>query len=168
MPIITVLFISEEKLKSYAIAGNVSPSNILPHLKDAQRIYIETALGTKLYQDLQNKITLNTLTANDVILLDDYIQDTLVHYATLQALPFLSYKIENGNIYSKTSETGSSLSRDELGDLADSIKNTAEWYRARLIDYLCSNSTLYPLYGTATGADICASKVKYTNNFNLF
>ena len=36
----TVLFISEEQLKSYAIAGNVSPSNILPHLKDAQRIYI--------------------------------------------------------------------------------------------------------------------------------
>ena len=36
-----VLFISEEKLKSYAIAGNVSSEHLLAHLKDAQRIYIE-------------------------------------------------------------------------------------------------------------------------------
>lgn len=164
----TVLFISEEKLKSYAIAGNVSPELLLPHLKDAQRIYIESALGTALYEDLQASITANTLAANDLILVNDFIQSTLVHYATLQAIPFLAYKIENGNIYSKTSENGVALSREELGDLKDSVKNTAEWYRARLIDYLCFNSALFPKYSASTGADICPSTVKYTNNMNLY
>ena len=164
----TALFISEEKLKSYAIAGNVSPSLILPHLKDAQRIYIESALGTALYQDLQASIIALTLAGNDLILVNDYIQSTLVHYATLQAIPFLAYKIENGNIYSKTSENGVALSREQLGDLSDSVKNTAEWYRARLIDYLCYNSELFPKYSSSTGADICPSTVKYTNNMNLY
>ena len=164
----TVLFISEEKLKSYAIAGNVSPSLILPHLKDAQRIYIESALGTALYEDLQAEILANTLAGDNLILVNDYIQSTLVHYATLQAIPFLAYKIEGGNIYSKTSENGVALSREELGDLSDSVKNTAEWYRARLIDYLCYNSELYPKYSENSGADICPSTVKYTNNMNLF
>ena len=164
----TALFISEEKLKSYAIAGNVAPSLILPHLKDAQRIYIESALGTKLYEKLQDDIISNTLTGNYLILINDYIQSTLVHYATLQAIPFLAYKIENGNIYSKTSENGVALSREELGDLKDSIKNTAEWYRARLIDYLCYNSDLFVEYSSSTGADICPSTVKYTNNMNLY
>ena len=164
----TALFISEEKLKSYAIAGNVSPSLLLPHLKDAQRIYIESALGTALYEDLQAHILAGTLAGDDLILVNDYIQSTLVHYATLQAIPFLAYKIENGNIYSKTSENGVALSREELGDLKDSVKNTAEWYRARLIDYLCYNSALYPKYNDNSGADICPSTTKYTNNMNLY
>ena len=164
----TALFISEEKLKSYAIAGNVSPSLLLPHLKDAQRIYIESALGTALYEDLQAHILASTLAGDDLILVNDYIQSTLVHYATLQAIPFLAYKIENGNIYSKTSENGTALSREELGDLKDSVKNTAEWYRARLIDYLCYNSALYPKYNDNSGADICPSTTKYTNNMNLY
>ena len=164
----TALFISEEKLKSYAIAGNVSPDLILPHLKDAQRIYIESALGSALYQHLQAHILAGTLAGNDLILVNDYIQSTLVHYGTLQCLPFLAYKLENGNIYSKTSENGVALSREELGDLKDSVKNTAEWYRARLIDYLCFNSALFPKYSASTGADICPSTVKYTNNMNLY
>tara|TARA_R110002167_G_scaffold165602_1_gene362578 strand:+ start:595 stop:1095 length:501 start_codon:yes stop_codon:yes gene_type:complete len=164
----TVLFISEEKLKSYAIAGNVSPSLILPHLKDAQRIYIESALGTALYQDLQAEILANTLAGDNLILVNDYIQSTLVHYATLQCLPFLAYRLENGNIYSKTSENGVALSREQLGDLSDSVKNTSEWYRARLIDYLCYNSALFPKYSSSTGADIRPSTVKYTNNMNLY
>jgi hypothetical protein len=164
----TALFISEEKLKSYAIAGNVSPSLILPHLKDAQRIYIESALGTALYEDLQAHILASTLTGDNLTLVDDYIQSVLVHYATLQAIPFLAYKIENGNIYSKTSENGVALSREELGDLKDSIKNTAEWYRARLIDYLCYNAALFPKYALSAGADVSPSTTKYTNNMNLY
>ena len=164
----TALFISEEKFKSYAIAGNVSPSLLLPHLKDAQRIYIESALGTALYEDLQAHIIAGTLTGDNSTLVNDYIQSVLVHYATLQAIPFLAYKIENGNIYSKTSENGVALSREELGDLKASIENTAEWYRARLIDYLCFNSALFPKYSASTGADICPSTTKYTNNMNLY
>ena len=94
-----VLFISEEKLKSYAIAGNVDSTHILAHLKDAQRIFVESALGTDLYKKLQDDIISSTLTGNYKILVDDYIQNVLVHYATLQAIPHLAYKIENGNIF---------------------------------------------------------------------
>jgi len=163
-----VLFISEDKLKSYAIAGNVDSTHILAHLKDAQRIYIESALGTDLYTKLQADITAGTLTGNYKILVDDYVQDVLVHYATLQAIPHLAYKIENGNIYSKTSESGNALSVEELGDLKASIKNTAEWYRARLVDYLCYNTDLFPEYSTNEGNELKPSKTTYTNNMNLF
>ena len=117
---------------------------------------------------MQASILAGSLAGDDLTLVNDYIQSVLVHYATLQAIPFLAYKIENGNIYSKTSENGVALSREQLGDLSDSVKNTAEWYRARLIDYLCYNSALYPKYSLSTGADICPSTTKYTNNMNLY
>tara|TARA_R110000822_G_scaffold2241_6_gene10793 strand:- start:1179 stop:1679 length:501 start_codon:yes stop_codon:yes gene_type:complete len=163
-----VLFISEDKLKSYAIAGNVDSTHILAHLKDAQRIYIESALGTDLYEKLQAEIAASTLTGNYKILVDDFIQDVLVHYSTLQAIPHLAYKIENGNIFSKTSESGNALSVEELGDLKASIKNTAEWYRARLVAYLCENSALFPEYSTNSGSELRPSTTTYTNNMNIF
>jgi len=163
-----ILFISEDKLKSYAIAGNVDSTHILAHLKDAQRIYIESTLGTDLYKKLQDEIGAGTLAGDYKILVDDYLQDVLVHYATLQAIPHLAYKIENGNIFSKTSESGNALSVEELGDLKASIKNTAEWYRARLVSYLCNNSSLFPEYSTNTGDELTPSHATYTNNMNLF
>lgn len=164
----SVLFISEEKLKSFSIARNVDSEHLLPHILDSQKIYIEQALGTDLYNKIAADITAGSLSGNYKILVDDYIQDCLIHFATLQAVPFLAYKIENGNIFSKTSESGTALSREELQDYSDSLKNTAEFYLKRLVDYLVYNSTLFPEYSTNTGADMRPSRRSYTNNMNLF
>lgn len=49
-----VLFISEAKLKdSTAINLNVDPEILLPYVLQAQRIYIETKLGTTLYEKIR-------------------------------------------------------------------------------------------------------------------
>ena len=85
-----VLFISEEKLKnSTAIGGSVDMDFILPYLKTAQRIYLEPKLGTDLFEALQTKITAGSLTGTYKTLVEDYLMDTLVHYAFYQSLPFL-------------------------------------------------------------------------------
>lgn len=164
----SVLFISETKLKSFAVARNVDSEHLLPHILDSQKIYIEQALGTELYNKIAADITADTLTGNYKILVDSYIQDCLVHFATLQAIPFLAYKIENGNIFSKTSESGTALTREELQDYKDSCKNTAEFYLKRLVDYLSNNTSLFPELSTNSGADMRPSKRSYTNNMNLF
>ena len=100
-----VLFISENKLKdSTAINGNVDIEYILPYVKVAQKKYIETKLGTDLFEKLQTDITASTLTGNYQTLVDDYIQDALVHWAFYECLPFLRFKVMNNNIVSKTAE----------------------------------------------------------------
>ena len=48
-----VLFISEQKLKdSTAINLNVDTSILLPFVREAQKIYCETAIGTQLSDKL--------------------------------------------------------------------------------------------------------------------
>ena len=106
-----VLFISEQKLKdSTAINLNVDVDLLLPFVKEAQKLYVETILGTELTQKLKDLITAGTIgnVANAAYktLLDDYIGDMLPGYSLYHALPYLRFKVENGNIYSKTSETG--------------------------------------------------------------
>mgnify|MGYP003650644712 FL=1 len=167
-----VLFISEDKLKdSTAINLNVDVNLLLPYVRQAQKLYVETKLGTDLNNKLKDLIVAGTLSlpANAAYktLIDDYIGDMLPNWAFYHAIPFLRFKIENGNIYSKTSETGNSLSTDEAQHLREEVRNTAEYYTERLIDYICNNNSLFPEYNTNTGADVDPDRNAYYNGMNL-
>ena len=167
-----VLFISEERLKDSTTIGlNIDSSLLLPYIKQAQKLHIETALGTDLNQKLKDLITAGTVNnaGNEAYatLLNDYISDVLVSYSFSHALPFLRFKIENGNIYSKTSETGTALSTEEAQHLREEIINTGQYYRERMIDYIRNNTSSFPEYSTNTGADVNASTANYYSSMNL-
>ena len=167
-----VLFVSESKLKdSTAINLSVDNEILLPYLRQSQKLYVETHLGTPLNQKLKDLIIAGTvgLPANAAYktLLDDYIGDMLPNWALYHCIPFLRFKVENGNIYSKTSETGTALTTEESQHLREEIRNTAEYYTERMIDYLCNNNTLFPEYGTSSGSDVDADRKAYYNGMNL-
>ena len=167
-----VLFVSESKLKdSTAINLSVDNEILLPYLRQSQKLYVETHLGTPLNQKLKDLIIAGTvgLPANAAYktLLDDYIGDMLPNQALYHSIPFLRFKVENGNIYSKTSETGTALTTEESQHLREEIRNTAEYYTERMIDYLCNNNTLFPEYGTSSGSDVDADRNAYYNGMNL-
>ena len=167
-----VLFISEEKLKeSTAINLNVDVDLLLPYVRQAQKLYVETKLGTDLTQKLKDLITAGTIgnVGNEAYktLLDDYVGDMLPNWAFYHAVPFLRFKIENGNIYSKTSETGTALSETEAQHLREEVRNTAEYYTERLIDYIRNNTSSFPEYSTNSGADVNPDSNAYYNGMNL-
>ena len=92
-----VLFISEDKLKdSTAINMNVDVEFLLPFVKQAQKLYIETALGTDLNQKLKDLIIAGTINnaGNEAYatLINTYIGDCLPNYAFYHAIPFLYYR----------------------------------------------------------------------------
>ena len=167
-----VLFISESVLKSSsALNLNISTTLLLPYVRQAQKLYIETKLGTKLNEKLKDLIVAGTVndSGNEAYatLLNDYIPEVLVNFSFFHAIPFLRFKIENGNIYSKTSETGTALSTEEAQHLREEVRNTAEYYTERMIDYICNNNSSLPEYSTNTGADVNPDRNAYYNGMNL-
>ena len=167
-----ILFISETKLKdSTAINLNVDVNLLLPYVRQAQKLYVEPKLGTTLTEKLKTLITLGTLSlpinVNYQTLVDEYIGDMLPNWAFYHAIPFLRFKIENGNIYSKTSETGTALSVEEAQHLREEIRNTSEYYTERMIDYICNNNSLFPEYNSNTGSDVNPDQNAYYNGMNL-
>jgi len=167
-----VLFISEDKLKSStAINLNVDVNILLPYVRQAQKLYVETKIGTKLSNKLKTLIKAGTLgsAGNEAYktLVDEYIGDMLPNWAFYHCIPFLRFKIENGNIYSKTSETGNSLSTEESQHLREEVRNTAEYYTERMIDYICNNNSSFPEYNQNTGADVNPDSNAYYNGMNL-
>jgi hypothetical protein len=167
-----VLLISEQKLKdSTAINLNVDVNILLPYVLQAQTLYIEPKLGTQLYEHIKGLIQAGTIgDAGNVAyktLLDDYISFVLVNYSFYHAIPYLRFKVENGNIYSKTSETGTALSTEESQSLREEISNTAQYYTERLIEYIRNNTSDFPEYSTNSGADVNPDKNAYYNGMNL-
>ena len=167
-----VLFISELKLKdSTAINLNVDPEILLPYVLQAQRIYIEPKLGTTLYEKLESLITAGTIgnVGNEPYktLVDEYIGDCLPSWAFHMCIPYLRFKTENGNIYSKTSETGTALTTEEAQHLREEVRNNAEYFTERMIKFITNNLTDFPEYSTNSGADISPDRNAFYNNMNL-
>jgi len=163
-----VLFISEAKLKdSTSMSLNVDVDLLLPFVRQAQKLYVETKLGTDLTTKLKNEIIAGTLAGAYQTLVDTYIGDMLPNFALYHAIPFLRFKIENGNIYSKTSETGNALSTEEAQALRSEVLNTGEYYMERMIEYVTNNLALFPEYSTNSGADVNPDRNAYYAGLNL-
>ena len=167
-----ILFISESKLKSSsAVNLSVDVNLLLPFVREAQKLYVETALGTHLTQKLKDLITAGTIgnvgNENYKTLLDEYVGDMLPGYSLYHAIPYLRHKVENGNIYNKTSETGTALSTEEAQAFREEVLNTASYYRERMIDYIRNNTSFFPEYNENSGADVTPSVENYYSNMNL-
>lgn len=148
-----ILFCSRNDIvKRTPLGGNVDPDKVIPFVKTAQDKYLLIALGTVLYDYLQDQIAAGTLTGVYRTLVDEYIIDTLVHYSMVEALPFLAYSIGNTGITKNlNSEQGASPSKNDIDYLLQKELSTAQFYSERLVNYLIAQNTLYPQYLQTTG-----------------
>jgi hypothetical protein len=163
-----VLFVSENKLKeSTAINMNVDVEILLPYVRQAQKLYVEPKLGTDLYKKIEADITAGTLSGAYKTLVDEYIGDMLPNWAFYHCIPFLRFKVQNGNIYAKTSETGTALSTEEAQHIREEVRNTAEYYTERLIEHIKNNLASFPEYSTNSGEDISPDREAYYSGMNL-
>ena len=59
------------------------------------------------------------------------------------------------------------LSTEEAQHLREEVRNTAEYYTERMIDYVCNNTSSFPEYNTNSGSDVNPDKNAYYNGMNL-
>lgn len=149
----TALLVSEQRLKQWTqLDDNVRLNEITPFIIQAQDIYMQDTLGTKLYSRLKAGIVADDLTADEKLLLNDYIGPTLMQYSLYLMLPSIKYKVANQGILNGTSEETSPTTLDELKYLRQSTLDTAEFYNKRLIKFFFDNPSLFADY-TNPGTD---------------
>ena len=154
-----ICFINVNTIKERsALHTNVDDKLIRPQILTCQDMYLLPALGTALYNRLQDGIENNNLNADEVDLLDNFITNPLVYY-TLSELPVgLSYQFYNKGLVRKNSENTETPQMQDLIDVASRYRTRAEFYTQRLIKHLKQVSSTsdkfqeYVNYGT--GVDI--------------
>jgi hypothetical protein len=162
------LFVSANRLKrDTAIGGSVDDDLIRPYVYMAQQRWILPVLGTKLYDKLCTEVDAGTVTGDYATLLDTYVIPSTVQYSFVQLVPFLRLRFVNNAVVVMNSEQSTAATFDDLKPLMDQALDMATFYRERLIDYLCENSSLFPEYTSNTGADLSPTTSNYTQGMNI-
>ena len=159
-----VLFVSPaDVIKRTGINGNVDRDQMIQFIKIAQDIHIQNILGTNLFKKIAADIEADSLTGNYLTLFTDYIQDMVIHWAAIEILPYIHYKVANGGIYTKSSENGENITKQDLDYLVQKERDIAEHYSRRFVDHMAFYSSRYPEYNTSSNDDMYPSK---NQNFN--
>jgi hypothetical protein len=142
----TVLFTSETYIRENSVFNlNVDTKDIYQSAYVAQDMYIEPILGTNLYEALQLSYSAQTLTPDEEILMS-FIKPVVAWRATQLTLPFITFNVKNKGPQLQNSDYSNGIGTAELFYIKKEVENRAEWYAQRLLNYLCQNGNLFPLY----------------------
>lgn len=150
-----VLFITDEYIKKYTNVNDaVEASVIKPCIYLAQDKEITNWLGTKLMDKLKSDIVAQTLAGDYEYLMDTYVRKATLWWVMVELYPSLLYKLNNGSVVTRESDSARTISKTELEALRDNARANAIYYTSRMVDYLCANSSLFPEYSNTSYPDI--------------
>ncbi len=154
-----ILFVSPaDVIKRTGINGNVDRDQMIQFIKIAQDIHIQQILGTRLFDKFKADIAADNVPSNYQSLLEDYIQDMVIHYSAIEILPYIHFKVANGGIYTKGAENGTNVTKEDLDYLVQKERDIAEHYSRRFIDYMSFNNALFPEYNQNNNEDMYPTK----------
>jgi len=160
-------FISETYLKDNCpLSGNIDIAELYPHMKAAEDIHIQIAIGTDLYEDLVTKVQAdNDLSSypNELVLVKK-IREALMWYICAEALPFIDVKIRNIGLVEQTGENLTTASITKRDHLIKKCKDRGDFYLKLVQTYLCENGDLFPVYQLCSCSSCCGKLNPNTNS----
>ena len=169
-----VILVSEVKLKAFtSINRNVEIDLLKAEIQLASDIDLQTILGTKFYQHLQDQVTAtgNTFNADETILVNDYIQPYLIQQAYFQAMPSIQFRTMNRGMVEGQMENATAVDIETFKYLRNIQKQRADFYMTRLLDYLLTGrgQNKFPQYTSTSTIDgmIPDRSEKYMNGIYL-
>lgn len=140
-------FMTEEYLKENTpIDDNMDAKLIKTAMREAQDIYVRDLIGSGIYDELCTQINTSTVTADNSILLKQYIQPCMKYYILYESAQTMSFQLVNKGIVTRTSEWQSPADINSITALMAKWRDKGEYYAKRLQDFLCENHATYPLY----------------------
>lgn len=163
----SAIFIDDEYLKTYSPLGkSIDVDEIYPFVENAQDIYTQDVLGTPLYIDLAYKLFTGVTYSSVESNLVDICSKSLCYWTVYLALPHLYLRIRNAGVVKSQSENTQNSDLGELKYLKEEMKNLAEFWNQRAVNFLCENSSSFPLYNAASD-DMYPSGTQYDSDIYL-
>lgn len=135
-----VLLISEDFVKTNSnISDNMFGKFLLPAIREAQHIRLQSVIGTQLYESLLRKVTANTLTEQYKELTDDYIQWFLLYQVLSDVIDVIDVKFVNMGTVRNRDEYVDNISDAERVRLKHNYEYKADWYCKQMQEYLLKN-----------------------------
>ena len=158
MAVVLLLDPNEFKERSN-VHDNLDDKFLYTAIEDCQSMFVEYIIGTGLLNELIDQVENSTLTALNTTLLNTYLQPAMRHWVTAELVKPTTYRMMAIGAQTKDSENSQPVSDDRLQNIEDYYRNRAEHYAKRTYEYLCENSTSYPLFDDpGDGIDVVIPK----------
>lgn len=139
--------ITENYIKNNSpVTANVDPKDLFPHVISAQQMYLRVFLGEEFMEDLQVKYANQTLNADEIELLQNYIQPYLLYKALQLALPFMQYNLRNKGLMVNNDDNANAAGFAEFKFMLNEVKGRSDTNEILLRKFLQSDGNRYPLY----------------------
>ena len=138
-----VLFINADYLKRFThVNGSVEEAYIQPSVMLAQDKYIQSFLGTDLFNKLKTDIAGSSLAGDYITLMNSHVRRVTLWWTMLELVPRMHVRLDNGGLVIRVSEDSQPITKGDLNRELDLARQNAQFYTDRMIDYLCENSSL--------------------------
>lgn len=149
-----ILLISQKKIKNFSSLNNNLDDELLnSQILVAQKIGLQTLLGTSFLDYIKNQVVTSTITTEIQTLLDDYIADYLIYRGYYEALPFIYTRQVSQALVKGQSEEGQTASFQDLKLLRNIALERYQFFAQRMNEFLCNNSGDYPEYNSQNSND---------------
>ena len=146
-----VLMISEDFVKTNSNLGdNVWGKYLLPAIREAQHIQLQSIIGTQLYESILTKIVEGSLADQYKELVDDYCRWYLLYAVLSDIIDVLDIKLVNLGTVRTRDEYVDNISDAERVRLKTNYQYKADWYCKRLQEYLLDHIELFPEIDSCT------------------
>jgi len=140
-------FITVKYLKDNSpVLQYVNEDELSVYIRPAQDVYIQKALGTKLYYTLMEKVSNQSLNSNDIDLLTKYIQPALVWWTTHEFALYANYKFTNKALSKQSSDNSEPSELNEVNYVTTSLRQKAQYFTDRLTKHLMGMTNVFPEY----------------------
>ena len=151
-----VLLCSEDYIKTNsALNDNLWGKFLLPAIREAQDINLQTYLGECLYKTILGMVADNSITASTnesyKALLDDYVQPYLLYQVQANIIPTINVKLGNIGSVVSNDEHISTLSQANIDLVQSDFQHKADFYAQRMLNFILNHSSEFNL-------DECACK----------
>lgn len=142
----TTFLISEAKVRNFTDINQMVDTDLLKNnIRVAQDYYLQSIIGTLLYQKLLSDVDSSSLTGAYKTLVDDYIQDYLLYATYYESLESIYLRPRNnGLLRPNGGENSDPVDKDLYEMKRQSIENKMTYYAEKLTDYIIEEQASFP------------------------
>lgn len=143
-----VLLISEDTIKTQSgLNDNVFGKSLLPSIREAQEIGLQSIIGSCLYENLCTKVADGSITADTntqyKTLLDEYVSYYLIYRVISDLVPIIGVKLGNIGVMVSNDEHLQNLTEDERSRVGTYYEQRSDFYCKRMQQWLLTNKELF-------------------------
>jgi hypothetical protein len=128
-------------------------------------MWVRNILGTHFYKDLLTKYNNQTMSPNELLLLDE-IQPAIAWKALSESVKTLSFQLKNKGVQTQFGDFMNSAEYKSVMYMVHDYSDKADFYLNRLSSFLTENRALYPVFLSAENKDSTAKhNCGGSNNF---